>query len=712
MRRAGFGSKLAVLVAALGVPVAAVGWLYLETLDAQRLAAAERLDGVQAVRVVRGVLESALESQDAHGAISLDAVASVEQRSSLAPENAARIEDSLNSLASDPAERVEAMVYLIANLGDETGLTVDPDTSTRTISRVVSQSIPSTAGLLRAPEKVETVSPIDATVTRNTDSENTDVVQEAPQQQTALDATLEESAPVTLVATSPRVNVHAAAAQRRFQRVLADLAAADPGLAGQLESVSTQAQKSMAAWAAEQESSWTSPPDDSYRRQASAALFALEDALLNELDQRLAQALATHQQERYAQLGAAGFVLALALVLALLFYRSSIGQLTGIKSALERLSKGDFNARAEVRGSNEVRQVAGALNEVIEDLALRMKSVEEREHIEESIEHLLEDLAGVAEGDAARDSQSASGLTSSIAQSFDSMVGELRNAISQVQSTATQVSGAANKLQDATDQLAEGSIQQSARIADATSAVDEITESINQVSTNAAEAAEVAQDALANARRGVDAVAKTIAGMGSIRERVQGTAKRIKRLGESSQEIGEIVQLIGDVADRTSILALNAAIKAANAGEAGHGFALVAEQMEQLAERASEAAQRISSVIQSIQGEAQAAVTAMEDATSEVVGGSSLANEAGETLEQVESVSQQLAELIDSISAASRRQERGSASVARSMNDISGVTQQTASGASETAASIRNLAKLADDLRESVKPFRLPADVG
>ncbi|MDQ3253461.1 MAG: methyl-accepting chemotaxis protein, partial [Acidobacteriota bacterium] len=232
------------------------------------------------------------------------------------------------------------------------------------------------------------------------------------------------------------------------------------------------------------------------------------------------------------------------------------------------------------------------------------------------------------------------------------------------------------------------------------------------VSDNAAESATVANTARDNAKQGAQAVQNNITAMGRIRDQVQETAKRIKRLGERSQEIGEIIQLIDDIADRTSMLALNASIQAAMAGEAGRGFAVVAEEVERLSDRSTNATKQIGALIKSIQSETNEAVAAMEETTREVVEGSKLANDAGQSLTEIESVSNHLAEIIQSISQASKQQARGSEELAKSMTGISNVTQQVAAGSKQAAVSVRSLAVLSETLRNSVATFKLPSTNG
>ncbi|HEU5229113.1 MAG TPA: methyl-accepting chemotaxis protein, partial [Ktedonobacteraceae bacterium] len=220
--------------------------------------------------------------------------------------------------------------------------------------------------------------------------------------------------------------------------------------------------------------------------------------------------------------------------------------------------------------------------------------------------------------------------------------------------------------------------------------------------------AEASQDALQNAKAGQSSVRQSIEGMQLIRENVQETSKKIKRLGERSNEIGEIVRIIEDIADQTNLLALNAAIQSAMAGEHGRGFAVVADEIRLLAERSTESTKRIATLVNSIQGDTYEAVVAMEDSTQEVVKGSQLADEAGRSLNSIYSAVERQAQMIESIARAAHEQTSVSEAVAVAMSRISEITRQTDAGTQEAAVSVSYLAELAEQLRASVSTFRLP----
>ncbi len=332
------------------------------------------------------------------------------------------------------------------------------------------------------------------------------------------------------------------------------------------------------------------------------------------------------------------------------------------------------------------------------------------ERNQQAILRLLDELADLADGDLTATATVTEDFTGAIADSINFTIDQLRILVSQINDTALRVSNAAEETQSTALHLAEASEHQAQEIAGASAAVNEMAVTIDQVSANAAESTQVAARSVKIANRGAEVVQNTINGMDTIREQIQDTAKRIKRLGESSQEIGDIVSLINDIADQTNILALNAAIQASMAGDAGRGFAVVADEVQRLAERSSAATKQIEALVKTIQSDTNAAVISMEQTTAEVVRGARLAQDAGMALEEIEKVSAELADLIQNISNAARQQAASAGHISNTMNVIQEITQQTNAGTTATARSIGNLADMATELRNSVAGFTLPEE--
>ncbi|MDO4682886.1 MAG: methyl-accepting chemotaxis protein [Lautropia sp.] len=324
-----------------------------------------------------------------------------------------------------------------------------------------------------------------------------------------------------------------------------------------------------------------------------------------------------------------------------------------------------------------------------------------------AILRLMNELQNVADGDLTVQATVSDDITGAIADSINYTVEELRSLVGRINRTAEAVAEASDSAQVTASHLQAVSEQQSREIRETGEAVLNMAAQIGQVSATASESAEVARQSLSAASRGRDAVQNAIAGMGGIREQIQDTAKRIKRLGESSQEIGEIVELISNITEQTNVLALNAAIQAASAGEAGRGFTVVAEEVQRLAERSAEATRQISALVKAIQTDTHDAVAAMERSTQGVVRGAKLSDEAGMALIGIGQVSQELADLIMRISKTTESQAASASSVAQSIQRILLVNSQTNEGTQQTAGSILQLAELARELKNSVARFRV-----
>jgi twitching motility protein PilJ len=326
---------------------------------------------------------------------------------------------------------------------------------------------------------------------------------------------------------------------------------------------------------------------------------------------------------------------------------------------------------------------------------------------EEAILRLLDDMSQLAEGDLTRHARVTEDMTGAIADAANFAIDELRGLVNQINQAAGQLTESTNQGRAVSGQLLQVAERQGEEIQTTTSSVLQMADSMASVANTAAECAEVAEQSLSASRKGAMAVNESIAGMDGLREQIQETSKRIKRLGESSQEIGEIVQLIASITEQTNVLALNAAIQAAAAGDAGRGFTVVAEEVQRLAERSGEATKQIGAIVRAIQSDTHDAVQAMEQSTNGVVEGAKRADGAGQALAEIRDVSDRLAKLIASISESAKEQRESAQTVAKSMQGILNITQQTTKGTKWTSEAMGQVNELAQKLKVSVSGFKV-----
>ncbi|OGA19648.1 MAG: chemotaxis protein [Betaproteobacteria bacterium RIFCSPLOWO2_12_FULL_63_13] len=326
---------------------------------------------------------------------------------------------------------------------------------------------------------------------------------------------------------------------------------------------------------------------------------------------------------------------------------------------------------------------------------------------QEAILRLMDEMQAVAGGDLTVKATVSEDMTGVIADSVNFTIEELRVLVGRINSAATEVAAATAQAERTSTQLLAAADYQSRQIQETSSSVLKMAEAMNRVMASTSQSANVARQSLGAAQKGTQAVQNSIAGMNEIRDQIQDTSKRIKRLGESSQQIGEIVELISDITEQTNVLALNAAIQAASAGEAGRGFTVVAEEVQRLAERSGEATKQIGAIVKTIQTDTLDAVSAMEKSTRGVVDGARLSDAAGQALAEIGEVSQRLSGVIESIAEAIQNQTNSATKVAGNMQDILRITQQTTDGTKRTATSVEQLAALAKELKGSVSRFRM-----
>ena len=379
--------------------------------------------------------------------------------------------------------------------------------------------------------------------------------------------------------------------------------------------------------------------------------------------------------------------------------------LPGLLSALLLAVGGIGLLRLFVADQTARARVAEAQRQEAERQELEAKRVNDANQA--AILRLMNELQLVAEGDLTQQATVTEDITGAIADSVNYTVEELRALVGAVQDTVARVADTTQQVDETSTELLAASTEQLRVIRETGEDVLRMAGRIGEVSGEAQRSAEVARQSLEVAATGQQAVQNTIGGMNSIRDQIQDTSKRIKRLGESSQEIGEITELISDITEQTNVLALNAAIQAASAGEAGRGFSVVAEEVQRLAERSADATRQIAAIVRTIQSDTQDAVAAMERSTQGVIEGARLSDAAGSALADIDRVTRELAELIARIAAQTSAEAESAGGVAANIQHIFAVTEQAGEGTRSTAQMVRELSRAAEALKASVDRFKI-----
>jgi len=337
---------------------------------------------------------------------------------------------------------------------------------------------------------------------------------------------------------------------------------------------------------------------------------------------------------------------------------------------------------------------------------------EQNERNQQAILRLLDELSSLADGNLTVQATVTEDITGAIADSINYAIEALRDLVATINDSSLLVDAASKQTEGTARHLLRAAETQAKQAAAASESMGRMAISIEEVSGNAERCSDVARHSVEIAHKGGEAVRRTIAGMNTIRETIQDTSKRIKRLGESSQEIGNIVELIEEIAEQTNILALNASIEASRAGEASRGFAVVADEVQKLAERSTNATKKIEVLVSTIQSDTNEAVMSMERSTTDVVGGALLAENAGAALDEIEQVSHQIASLVQNISGSSKEQASVASAITKNMHVLREISSKTNESTAATSTAISKLSELASQLRHTIAGFTLPNQGG
>ena len=404
-----------------------------------------------------------------------------------------------------------------------------------------------------------------------------------------------------------------------------------------------------------------------------------------------------------------GIGLALAISIAVMIAHGIAAPLSHLSDVAMRVAAGEKSLRAQIPTYDEIGSFARQFDALLDSqVEAKEKTDADNQGLNTSVLRLLEAVAKLAERNLTIKVPVAADVTGSVSDAINLMTEETSKVLGQVVAVAQGVAGASDEVRKQADSAMNVALDDKIKVEQAAGELQQAAETMTEISRLALASNESAAKAFATTEQAQETVLGTVAGIGSIRDTIRETEKRIKRLGERSQEIGGVVSLINNIAERTHILALNASMHAASAGEAGRGFAVVANEVQRLAESAREATGQIAGLVNSIQAETADAVNTMNDTITRVVEGTQLAERAGVEMGNTREVTSELVAYVKRIGESSKEQVNVARRLVERATELQASAQLTYNSMQNQAASTVALADYSEKLIESVGVFTLP----
>ncbi|MFC1664564.1 methyl-accepting chemotaxis protein [Pseudomonadota bacterium] len=411
----------------------------------------------------------------------------------------------------------------------------------------------------------------------------------------------------------------------------------------------------------------------------------------------------------YIAIGVIAAGIIIAGIVGGLIYRSITNPISRVSRTVAQVAAGNYDVRTELKGRDELSELGAAFDEMLEDKVTSLVSTEsENKQLNNSVFRLLEAVAQIGERDLTVSVPVTNDITGPVSDAINNMVEETSNVLKNVASIARDVETASNSINEQATTVNAATNAQQQEVELSANDLAAASEALNQIAETARECNRIASLTSNTTQVAADTVADTLGGMNEIRESIQETGKRIKRLGERSNEITSIVDIINTIAERTHVLALNASVQAAAAGEAGRGFAVVADEVQRLAQNAREATAQISSLIKNIQVDTNDTIITMDRTITQVVEGSQLAEEAGKQMAETQQSTGRLVTAVGEIASSSEQQARIGQDLRGRASQVVQRTRDTAQQMLEQLEQTKNLVTFSDNLLSSVSVFKLP----
>ena len=414
--------------------------------------------------------------------------------------------------------------------------------------------------------------------------------------------------------------------------------------------------------------------------------------------------------------GLTGLVLGTAALGLIIFLAQQLSRpLTKLSEKTQQVAAGNLDVQANLEGTLETRTLANNFNNLVKQVkeslqnqqALANEQRQQKEKLETAIYTLIDEVSDATEGDLTVRANLDSLELSTVADLFNAIINNLQEIALEAKQSTSQVGSSLKQNEEAIRTLAEQAITEAKETRDTLMSVEQMSQSIQAVAENASQTEQIVNDTYETIVNSTSNMDLTVDSILNLRTTVGETAKKMKRLGESSQKISQAVSFIQEIALRTNILAINATVEAGRAGEYGQGFTIVAEQVGALAEQSAAATKEIASIVAAIQAETQEVNQAMESGTAQVVDSTRLVEATKQSLGLVLEKSQEINQLMESISQSTVSQADTSQNVTNLMQKIAQLSETTSISSKEVAQSIVKTAEVAQKLESTVAKFKV-----
>jgi methyl-accepting chemotaxis protein len=398
----------------------------------------------------------------------------------------------------------------------------------------------------------------------------------------------------------------------------------------------------------------------------------------------------------------------IAAALGYFIYQSIANAIERLTGTMRQISAGNLEARVELQGNNELAELGENFDRMIEErIATQARIDRDHQQLNGSVSSLLNAVFDLSERDLTVRAKVTEDATGPLADAINQLAEDTADVLKQVRNVATSVESTSqdvNRYALNVNELAQ--VEQSEAEETATQ-LDTILQRFESIASSAQQANQVADTTSNTTRNAQETVSRSAANMGNIRETVQETGKRLKRLGERSQEISHIVDIINNISERTTVLALNASMQATAAGDAGRGFSMIAEEIQRLAETSRDSTNQISTLVRNIQQEANTTIATMDQTIGQVVNGSILAEDAAKQMQATLETTNQLVASVEKIAESSSAQVAISKSLQARTKRILEATQTTGKELTSLTDLTQRMAEYGQRLVKSVNVFKL-----